>query len=423
MLNKLNTLDVLDLTKDEALEEAKRCLNCKKPLCVTGCPIQNNIPQFIKAVVDDDLKLAYKILSEKTNLPAICGKICAHEKQCEGSCILGRKKTPVKIGRIENFIANYAYENNFIDNQKFNNNLSKVAIVGSGPSGLSCAYILAKDGFNVDIYEMEEKPGGILSYGIPTFRLPTYSVDREIEKLKNLGVNFILNSKFGKDFSIETLKNKGYNAIFLSTGANMPKSINIKGENLNGVIHANQFLTDFAKDKNNPIIKSSDIVLVIGGGNVAMDASRTAKILTDKTTVVYRRTREEMPASLEEYEEAVKDNVNFMWRCNPLEFIGEDNKVTGLKVKNLDTEEEFIIPCTIVLTAIGSKPIVEDNSIKLDDWGCIKISDSPFGMTNIDGVFAGGDVVNGPDTVVVAMREGRKTAHSIKEYISSKFYE
>lgn len=406
------------MNKEQVLEEAKRCLNCKKPLCVTGCPIENNIPQFINAFVNDDLKSAYEILTEKTNLPAICGKICDHSKQCEGHCILGKKKTPVKIGNIENFIANYAYENNFIDNTTKDKILGNVAIVGSGPSGISCAYILAKEGFNVDIYEMEEKAGGILTYGIPTFRLLPENVDREIKKLKNLGVNFILNSKLGKDFTLETLKDKGYNAIYISTGANMPKSINVKGEELEGVIHANHFLTEYAK--NNILIKPDDIVLVIGGGNVAMDASRTAKLIANNTTVVYRRTQKEMPASLEEYEEAVKDDVPFMWRCSPLEFIGENNKLTGLKVKNLDTEEDFIIPCTVVLTAIGSKPIINDDKIQLDDWGCIKISDAPFGMTNIQGVFAGGDVVNGPDTVVTAMREGRKTAYSIKDYILSK---
>lgn len=406
------------MNKEQVLEEAKRCLNCKKPLCVTGCPIENNIPQFINAFVNDDLKSAYEILTEKTNLPAICGKICDHSKQCEGHCILGKKKTPVKIGNIENFIANYAYENNFIDNTTKDIILGNIAIIGSGPSGLSCAYILAKEGFNVDIYEMEEKAGGILTYGIPTFRLLPENVDREIEKLKNLGINFILNSKLGKDFTLETLKDKGYNAIYISTGANMPKSINVKGEELEGIIHANHFLTEYAK--NNILINPDDIVLVIGGGNVAMDASRTAKLIANNTTVVYRRTQKEMPASLEEYEEAVKDDVPFMWRCSPLEFIGQDNKLTGLKVKNLDTEEDFIIPCTVVLTAIGSKPIINDDKIQLDDWGCIKISDAPFGMTNIQGVFAGGDVVNGPDTVVTAMREGRKTAYSIKDYILSK---
>lgn len=406
------------MNKEQVLQEAKRCLNCKKPLCVTGCPIENNIPQFINAFVNDDLKSAYEILTEKTNLPAICGKICDHSKQCEGHCILGKKKTPVKIGNIENFIANYAYENNFIDNTTKDKILGNIAIIGSGPSGLSCAYILAKEGFNVDIYEMEEKAGGILTYGIPTFRLLPENVDREIEKLKNLGINFILNSKLGKDFTLETLKDKGYNAIYISTGANMPKSINVKGEELEGIIHANHFLTEYAK--NNILINPDDIVLVIGGGNVAMDASRTAKLIANNTTVVYRRTQKEMPASLEEYEEAVKDDVPFMWRCSPLEFIGQDNKLTGLKVKNLDTEEDFIIPCTVVLTAIGSKPIINDDKIQLDDWGCIKISDAPFGMTNIQGVFAGGDVVNGPDTVVTAMREGRKTAYSIKDYILSK---
>ena len=265
---------------------------------------------------------------------------------------------------------------------------------------------------------MEQKAGGILSYGIPKFRLSPITVNREIEKLKNLGVNFILNSKLGKDFTLETLKNKGYNAIYISTGANIPKSINVKGDELNGVIHANHFLTEYAKD--NILINKQDVVLVIGGGNVAMDACRTSKLIADNTTVVYRRTQQEMPASCEEYEQAIKDGVPFMWRCSPLEFIGENNNLTGLKVKNLDTEKEFIIPCTVVLTAIGSKPIINDNLIDIDDWGCIKVSNTPFGMTNIDGVFAGGDVVNGPDTVVVAMREGRKTAYSIKDYILTK---
>lgn len=414
MTNNIEKIDILDLTKEEALTEAKRCLNCKKPLCQTGCPIQNNIPQFIKALVDDDLALAYEILSQKTNLPAICGKICAHEKQCEGSCVLGIKKTPVKIGKIENFIANYAYENNLINNEKSNKNLGKIAIIGSGPCGLSCGYVLAKDGFNVDIYEMEENPGGILYYGIPSFRLPKQNVSREIQKLKNLGVNFILNSKLGKDFTIQTLKQKGYDAIFVSIGANMKKSINIPGENLEGVIHANHFLTEYAK--NNVLIKKDDVVLVIGGGNVAMDASRTANLIAN-TTVVYRKTKEEMPASLEEYELAVKDNVPFIWKHSPIEFIGQNGKLTGLKVKNLDTNQEVIIPCTIVLTAIGSKACIDDDLIKLNDWGLIEIQQNPFGMTNIDGVFAGGDVVTGADTVVTAMREGRKTAESIKKYI------
>lgn len=412
----LEKIDILDLTKDEAILEAKRCLSCKKPLCKEGCPIQNDIPMFIKAVVDEDFSLAYSILSKKTNMPAICGKICNHEKQCEGHCILGKKKTAVKIGKIENFIANYAYENNLINEQKTTSTLDKIAIIGSGPAGLSCAYILAKEGFKVDIYEMEENAGGILYYGIPRFRLPMYCIDREIEKLKNLNVNFIFNQKFGKDFNINSLKENGYKAIFISTGANMPKSINIQGENLKGVIHANKFLIDYAKDKNNCGIKDANKVLVIGGGNVAMDASRTAKRITNDVTVVYRRTKEEMPASSEEYEFVIKDGIPFMWRHSPLEFIG-DEKLTGLKAKNLDTNEEIIINCDIVLNAIGSKAIIPDENIKLNDWGLIEINNSPFGMTNIEGVFSAGDVVTGADTVVTAMREARKTAYSIIEYL------
>ena len=257
-----------------------------------------------------------------------------------------------------------------------------------------------------------------MCYGIPTFRLSPVTVDREIEKLKKLGVNFIFNSTLGKDFSIKSLKEKGYDAIFISTGANMPKAINIKGEELEGVIHGNHFLTEYAK--NNILINENDVVLVIGGGNVAMDAARTSKLIADNTTVVYRRTKAEMPASSEEYNFAAKDKVSFMWRCSPLEFIGENNKLTGLKVKNLDTEEEFVIPCTVVLNSIGSKAIIEEDKISLDNYGYIKICDEPFGMTNLDGVFASGDVVTGPSTIVVAMRDSRKTAESIKKYILSK---
>lgn len=410
-------LDTPNLTKEEAILEAKRCLNCKKPLCTTGCPIQNDIPQFIKAFLDEDLTLAYDILSKKTNLPAVCGKICNHQNQCQGSCVLNRKNAPVQIGKIENFIANYAYENNLINFEKTDNMQGKIAIIGSGPSGLSSAHILAKAGLNVDVYEMEKNIGGLLSYGIPKFRLDDETVRREIEKLEKLGVNFITNKRLGKDFSISSLKNEGYDAIILSTGANMEKTLNINGENLEGVIHANKFLLDFAKD--NIHISSDDVVLVIGGGNVAMDASRTAKLLTKNVTVVYRRTAEEMPASLEEYQEAVKDDVAFMFRYSPLEFIGENNKLTGLKVKNLETDEEIILPCTKVLTAIGAKPIVEDDSISLNDWGLVAIKDEPFGMTNIDGVFSAGDVVTGPNTVVHSMREARKTANSIIEYLKA----
>lgn len=428
MLNLFNekmNLDIPDFTIKEALNEANRCLNCKKPFCETGCPIQNNIPQFINEVKNNNFEKAFEIISKKSNLPAICGKICPHEKQCEGNCILNKKGNPIKVGCLENFVANYAFEN-IIPNEKTNKKYDKnIAIVGSGPAGLSCAYILLKEGFNVTIYEMEQQFGGILSYGIPNFRLEKSSVEREIKRLKNLGANFINNTYLGKDVSLNELK-QNFDAIFISTGANMPKSINIPNESLKGVFHANQFLRQVQRLKNNEIKKEEleiyedDIVLVIGGGNVAMDTARTVKKICKNTTVVYRRTQAEMPASNSEYNEAVKDNIPFMWRCSPIEFIGENGILIGLKVKNLDTEEEFIIKATKVLNAIGSKPIIECPEIELDSWNCIKISDTPFGQTNIEGVFSAGDVVTGPETVVVAMRDARKTAFAIKEYILNK---
>lgn len=417
-------IDVLNLTQKDAIVEAKRCLNCKTPFCIQGCPINNNIPQFIKAVVNEDMTLAYNLLSEKTNLPAICGKICPHEKQCEGSCVLNRKNAPVKIGSIENFIANYAYNNDIIKNVIPKQNLGSVAIIGSGPSGLSCAYILATEGFAVHIYEMEQQAGGILSYGIPSFRLLSSDITREVNKLKTIGVEFTFGAKLGQDIFISELQNK-YDAVFISTGANTKKCINIKNENATGVIHANEFLTNYARTKlgDNPSpylnITSKDKVIVIGGGNVAMDSARTAKRITNDVTVVYRRTLNEMPASTAEYTEAINDNINFMWRHSPVEFIVKNDKLVALKARDLDVDQDIIIHCTIALTAIGSMPIVPDN-IQKDDWNCIKINSNPFGMTNIDGVFSAGDVVHGSSTVVLAMREARKTAYSIKNYILSK---
>ena len=415
-------IDFEDFTKDEALKEAKRCLNCKKPFCKIGCPIENNIPEFIMEIKNENFEKAYEYIEEKSNMPAICGKICPHEKQCEGSCILNKKGNPIKIGALENFVSNYIFEK--IDFSNFNKKekLGNVAIIGSGPAGLSCAYILLKENFSVTIFEMEQYFGGILFYGIPEFRLKIESVKKEIEKLEKMGAKFVNNTCLGKDIFLNDLK-KEFDAIFISTGANMPKPINILGENLKGVYNANEFLKNVARIKNNEKniseieIFEEDEVLVIGGGNVAMDSARTSKKIAKNTKVVYRRTQAEMPASNEEYLQAVNDNIEFMWRCSPLEFIGENGILTGLKVKNLDTEEEFIIKATKILNAIGSKPELNCDEIQKDDWGYIKILEEPFGQTNIDGVFSAGDVVHGAETVVLAMKEARKTAYSIKEYI------
>ncbi len=428
MNNNMFKLDVPDFTKEEALEAGKKCLNCKRPFCKEGCPINNNIPEFIQAMLKDDMVLAYELLSEKTNLSAVCGKICPHEKQCQGSCVLNRRNMPVQIGQIENYISNYAHENNLVEadleNIKNQEKLGKVAIVGSGPSGLSCAYMLLKNGFDVYIYEEDKVAGGILAYGIPHYRLSESVIKREVSLLEKMGANFILDTKIGDNTKLEDLKDK-YDAICLTTGANNKKSANIEGENLGGVIHANKFLKDFAKYLNNEIqkedlgITEDDIVVVIGGGNVAMDASRTAKRVSKKTTVVYRRTVEEMPASKAEYHEAVKDEVPFKWRHSPLEFIGENGHITGVRCMNLDDNIEVIEPCTKVLTAIGASPSICSDSINLNKWGYIETSQEVVGLTNLEGVFSCGDVVDG-GTVVLAMREGRKVAESIKDYIKNK---
>lgn len=420
------TNDMTSLTHSEIVKEASRCLNCKKPFCKDGCPVDNDIPHFIKAFLDDDLALAYDILEKKTNMPAICGKICPHEKQCEGSCVLNRKNMPVKIGEIESYIANAVHNENIVSYAKSPKALGDVAIIGSGPAGLSCAYILLKEGFNVTIYEKERTAGGILSYGIPTFRLSPKFVHTEIDKIKKLGAKFVFNHTLGKDIFIKDLQQK-YDAIFLSTGANLEKTLKIDGNNAPRVIHANKFLTNYAKaikgesnqDKDYNITKD-DVAIVIGGGNVAMDTARTVKRLTDSVTVVYRRTKEEMPASCAEYGGAMDENIHFIWQHSPLQFVCENGILVGLKAKSLADNTETVIPCTVALTAIGSSPSIPDGRIELDKWSYIKIKDKPFGMTNLNKVFSAGDVVHGASTVVLAMREGRKTAYSIKDFILSK---
>lgn len=428
MSNNKFQLDIPDFTKEEALEAGKKCLNCKRPFCKEGCPINNNIPDFIQALLKDDMQLAYDLLSEKTNLPAVCGKICPHEKQCQGSCVMNRRNMPIQIGQIENYIANYAHENNLVrsdlDKIKTQEKLGKIGIVGSGPAGLSCAYVLIKEGFEVDLYEEDKVAGGVLAYGIPHYRLSESVIKREVSLLEDMGVNFILDTKIGDSVTLDDLKTK-YDAICITTGANNKKAVNVPGEELEGVIHANKFLKDYAKYLNNEISKEDigvsedDTIIVIGGGNVAMDASRTAKRISNKTQVVYRRTVEEMPASKAEYHEAVKDEVPFKWRHSPLEFIGENGQVTGVRCMNLDEEVEVIEPCTKVLTAIGASPSICSSDLELNKWGYIQTSEDVIGLTNIEGVFSCGDVVDG-GTVVLAMREGRKVAQSIKEYVIEK---
>lgn len=418
-------IDFEDFTEEQALKEAQRCLNCKNPFCKKGCPIQNNIPEFIKEIKNKNFQKAYEYIEQKSNLPAICGKICCHEKQCQGSCILNRKSQPIKIGALENFVANYNFEKNFINLNKSTNNLGKVCIIGSGPAGLSCAYILLKENFSVTIYEKEKEFGGILTYGIPKFRLKYQVVKKEIDKLQKMGAKFINNTLIGKEITLNHLKNQ-FDAIFIATGSNYPKNINIPGEHLDGVFHANEFLEKVFKAQNNEIqvndlkIYQNDEVLVIGGGNVAIDTARTIKKITDNVKIVYRRTKEEMPASNEEYQQAIKDGIEFIWRCSPLEFVGEKNKLKGLKVKNLDTQSEFIINADKVFNAIGSKAYTYFPELEVNDKNYIKIFENPFGQTNIEGVFSAGDVVHGAETVVLAMREARKTAFSIINYILKK---
>lgn len=422
-------VDSKPFTMYEAIQESKRCLNCKKPMCKTGCPIENDIPDFINQLSKGNLGEARAILAKKTNLPAVCGRVCPHEKQCEGHCIMGKKNAPIKIGKLEQFVADFDADMNLTRENIPPKTRGKVAVIGSGPAGLTVAGDLALQGFSVVVYESENEPGGILLYGIPQFRLPKDVVRRETKRIEELGVHFINNCIVGQDITIDQIFERGFDAIFIGTGTALAKELNIPGKDLAGVVQSNYFLrmvslyNDGKLSKQEVSVKEGDNVLVIGAGNVAMDASRTALRMGAKNvTVLYRSTIDTISASKIEYDGAVSDGVKFMWETTPLEYVGQDGKIVGLKANS--NGSEIIIPADKVLLAIGSKParriISTTKGIDVNEAGYVITKERPYGMTTLKGVFAGGDVVHQPATVVLAMKEAKKVVAGISSYVDAK---
>ncbi|MCD8214584.1 MAG: NAD(P)-dependent oxidoreductase [Clostridiales bacterium] len=422
--------DVRPYTMKEAITEAKRCLQCKVPMCKRGCPINNNITEFVGALAMGNLGEARSFLTQKTNLPAVCGRVCPHEKQCQGSCVLGRKGQALHIGKLEQFVADFDADMELLRYTIPAKNRGKVAVIGSGPAGLTVAGDLALMGFKVTVYEAEEEPGGILMYGIPEFRLPKDVVRKEIRRIEEHGVTFITNTKIGVDKTVDNLFDEGYDAVFIGTGTAVSRGLDIPGRTLKGVMKFNYMLRRVFMFRSGEIRKDQlpvlpgEKVLVIGAGNVAMDAARTAmKCGAESCTVVYRDVLETITAEPNEYQGAIDDGVQFKWKSTPLEYIGDEAeyRLAGLKV-DCDGEEE-IIPCDKCIIAIGSKParliISTTEGIEVNDQGYIEIREEPYGMTTLKGVFAGGDVVHRPATVVLAMKEAKQVAEGIAKYVDA----
>lgn len=427
-------------TLREAIVEAKRCLNCKKPMCRTGCPISNNIPEFIDALSHGDLGKASMIIAQRSNLPAVCGRVCPHERQCEGSCILGRKGQGIKIGKLERFIADMDGELELVAPNVAKSQPGNIAVIGSGPAGLTVAGDLAKMGFKVTVFDSQPEAGGVLMYGIPEFRLPKQVVRREVKRIKKLGVDFKLNIMVGTEITVDELFNQGFDAIFIGTGNALSKSLPIDGAKLKGVIQATYFLqmvelsNSNSVDPNEVPIKEGDEVVVIGGGNTAMDAARTAMRCGAKSVkVVNRRREEDMAALKSEIDAAKEEGVEIHALRGLVEITGED-AVTGIKCsvrefdealdKVVDTDGREYFSANKIIIAIGQKPasrIVDSTSgIDVDENGFVKTREKPYGMTMRHGVFSGGDVVNGPATVVVAMKDAQKVAQGIAQYVEAK---
>ena len=436
----------LGYTKEQAIDEAKRCLNCKNKPCVGGCPVCIDIPAFIAKVAEGDFKAAYDIISASSSLPAVCGRVCPQENQCEGKCVRGIKGEPVAIGRLERFVADWHNAHSSEKKSTVVSNGHKVAVVGSGPAGLACAGDLAKKGYSVTVFEALHTPGGVLVYGIPEFRLPKSIVAKEIESLCELGVTIATNTVIGKTFSVDELMGEqGFEAVFIGSGAGLPKFMNIPGINLKGVYSANEFLTRvnlmkaYLPESDTPVQRAARVV-VVGGGNVAMDAARCAKRLgADEVTIVYRRSIDELPARKEEVEHAMEEGIKFKLLTNPVAVLGDDEGfVDGIKCIEMYLGEpdasgrrrpvekagsEFVIKCDSVIMSIGTSPnpLIKSTTDGLDthSWGGI-VADDISGKTSKAGVFAGGDAVTGAATVILAMGAGKNAAQAIDEYIKNK---
>lgn len=416
-------------TLQEAIAEAKRCLNCKNPSCKKGCPIENHIPEFIHELSKGNMGNAMAIINEKSNLPAICGRVCPHEKQCQGHCVLYPKGKGIEIGKLERFVADFDTEMKLIREKLPQKTRGKVAVIGSGPAGLTVAGDLARQGFNVTIFESQAEPGGVLMYGIPEYRLPKQVVRQEIEKIEALGVTFLLNCVVGKQLNIDDIFAQGYDAIFIGSGTALPKSLDIPGAGLRGVIQATYLLHmaniynegTVGRDKV-PVIEGEHVA-VMGCGNVAMDAARTAvRMGAASVTIVYRRTEADMPAIQAEYQAALQEGVKFLWQTSTTEFLGdEDGKVVGLRADTPEGVKEYAFDR--ICLAVGSRPasriVSTTEGIETDDNGYVLVKERPFGMTSRKGVFAGGDVVHRPQTVVMAMKAAKSVAVGIAQYVDA----
>lgn len=435
----------LGYTFEQAVNEAKRCLNCKNKPCQSACPVAIDIPAFIERVANEDMEGAYEVISRSSSLPAVCGRVCPQENQCEGKCVRGIKGEPVGIGRLERFVADY-HRKNYNGTLKVpQKNGHKVAIIGSGPSGLTASGDLAKMGYDVTIFEALHLAGGVLVYGIPEFRLPKSIVESEIDNLTKLGVNIETNVVVGKTITIDELFESGYEAVYIGTGAGLPRFMGISGESFKGVYSANEFLTRinlmkaYKEDSKTPI-KYGKNVAVVGGGNVAMDAARCAKRLgAENVYIVYRRSENELPARFEEVEHAKEEGIVFKTLTNPTEILGDENgNVSGMICTQMELGEpdesgrrspvvkadsNFLLDVDTVIMAIGTSPnpLISSTTegLEINKRGCIVAKDE-YGKTSRDGVFAGGDAVTGAATVILAMGAGKNAARAIDEYIKKK---